>query len=194
MDAWAVPDDVDVYYFTPTPESWRLGDREVTCMFGNTNEKGTLTGTLRRDATSLTDDQLAYLRADGVLYDALDTAPDAEYVEDDLPGHRKWAARVATALADQTRQLRGHSWQDGAGQPVADRAKALDQAREEWRKAAKATDADTFYAHYDRADALLEGRAAVTARKALGLATTPPSRDADGSGDSGGGTEADKQV
>ncbi|MGW1253973.1 DUF4190 domain-containing protein [Streptomyces sp. NPDC002513] len=194
MDSWAVPADVDVYYFTPTRESWGLGDREVTCMFGNTDEKGTLTGTLRRDATTLTDDQLAYLRADAVLYGALDTAPDAAYVEDDLPGHRKWAARVATALAGQTQRLRAHSWPDGAQGPVAGQTAALDRAREEWGRAAGAADADTFYVHYDRGSALLEGRAAVTARKALGLATTPPSRDAGDSAGSEGASAGGKQV
>jgi len=195
MDSWAVPDDVDVYYFTPTPDSWRLGDREVTCMFGNTDEKGHLTGTLRRDGTTLTADQLTYLQADTILYDALDTAPDEAYVEDDLPGHKKWATRVTKALVDQAQVLRAHDWAADAEQPVAGQAKALDQAREEWQLAAKATDADTFYAHYDKGSALLEGAKAVTARKALGLATTPPSSDdeddgsgkgsGDGSGDSG---------
>lgn len=194
MDSWAVPADVDLYYFTPTRESWGLGDREVACMFGNTDEKASLTGTLRRDARTLTRDQLAYLRADTVLYQALDTAPDAEYVEDDLPGHRAWAGRVATALADQTRQLRAHSWQDGSGRPVASQAAALDRAREEWGKAAKATDADSFYAHYDRAGALMEGRAAITARKVLGLAIRPPSDTWDGGGAEGGDPGTGREV
>ncbi|MFD1659372.1 DUF4190 domain-containing protein [Streptomyces caeni] len=194
MDSWAVPGNVDIYYFTPTRDSWGYGDREVACVFGNTDEKAGLTGTLRRDARTLTEDQLAYLRADAVLYQALDTAPDAEYVEDDLPGHRAWAGRVATALADQTRQLRAHSWGEGVGRPVTGQAAALDRAREEWRKAAKATDADSFYAHYDRAGALMEGDAAITARKALGLAVSPPSDLPDGSGDAGGDTGTGKQV
>ncbi|MGV9242993.1 DUF4190 domain-containing protein [Streptomyces sp. NPDC003710] len=194
MDTWAVPADVDVYYFTPTRQSWAYGDRRVICMFGNTDEKGTLTGSLRRDATTLTGDQLAYLRADAVLYGALDSAPDAAYVEDDLPGHRRWAARVATALAGQTRQLRAHSWPGSARRPVADQTSALDRAREEWARAAAAADADTFYVHYDRASALLEGRAAVTARKALGLATTPPSHDTDDAGGAAGASGDAKQV
>ncbi|GAA3823927.1 DUF4190 domain-containing protein [Streptomyces chiangmaiensis] len=194
MDSWAIPDDVDVYYFTPTRESWAYGDREVTCMFGNTDEKASLTGTLRRDATTLSADQLAYLRADAILYDALETAPDAEYVEDDLPGHKQWAARVAAALADQTRELHGHAWRDGAGGPVTGQAAALDRARTEWGKAAEATDADTFYIHYDRGSSLLEGRAAVTARKALGLATTPPSRAEDGDGGGDSGSDGGKKV
>jgi hypothetical protein len=194
MDVWAIPDDVDVYYFTPTRESWAFGDREVTCMLGNTDEHATLTGSLRRDATTLTGDQMAYLRADRVLYAALDTAPDAEYVEDDLPGHKQWAARVAAALSDQTGQLRARTWQGGAGRPVAGQADALERAREECRKAAAASDAATFSVHYDRGSALIEGHAAVTARKALGLAVTPPSHGADGGGSGGGGTDSGKQV
>ncbi|MBB4793610.1 DUF4190 domain-containing protein [Streptomyces nodosus] len=194
MDSWAIPDDVDVYYFTPTRESWALGDREITCMFGNTDAKGTLTGSLRRDASSLTADQLAYLRADAVLYGALNTAPDTENLEDDLKGDKEWAARVATALKDQTGRLRAHTWQDGAERPVSGQADALDRAREEWRKAAQAADVDAFHLHYERGSALLEGRAAVTARKALGLATTPPSPGAEADGDGAEGTGDGKQV
>lgn len=194
MDSWAIPDDVAVYYFTPTRGSWVHGDRQVTCMFGNTDEKATLTGSLRRDATTLNGDQLAYLQADAVLYGALDTAPDTERFQDDLPGHRKWAARVADALADQTRQLRAHAWRDGARRPVAGQAEALDRAREEWRKAAESGDAETFSVHADRGSTLLEGRAAVTARKALGLATAPPSGGADGSGGGSGRSGGSRQV
>jgi hypothetical protein len=187
MDSWAIPDDVDVYYFTPTPESWRVGDREVTCMFGNTDEKGHLTGSLRRDDTMLSADQLAYLQADGTLYGALDTAPDEAYVEDDLPGHKAWATRVVKALGDQTDLLRAHDWSTDTAQPVAGQEKALDQAREEWRLAAKATDVDTFYDHYDKGSKLLEGAKAVAARKALDLATTPPAYDEPEEGDGGSG-------
>ncbi|MEV5984599.1 DUF4190 domain-containing protein [Streptomyces sp. NPDC052051] len=194
MDVWAIPDYVDVYYFTPTRESWRFGDRAINCMFGHTDAKSKLTGSLRRDAGTLTGDQFAYLQADVLLYDALDTVPDAANVEDDLPGHRAWAERVAAALSEQTRNLRTHEWQDDADKPVADQAKALERAREEWRKAAEATDADAFYTHYDKGSALLEGRAAITAREALGLATTPPSHDSDDSEGSGGDTRGEERV
>ncbi|MFI9647173.1 DUF4190 domain-containing protein [Streptomyces sp. NPDC052040] len=190
MDAWAVPADVDVYYFTPTRGSWRLGDRRVTCLFGNTDKKGTLTGTLRSDSTTLTGDQLAYLRGDAALYEALDAVPDDVYAQDDLPRYRAWALRVSTALDDQSRRLRGHSWPQGLRGPVAGQAEALDRARDEWNGAATAADADSFYDHCARGGALLEGRAAVTAREALGLATTPPAPEkgeGQGSADASGG-------
>ncbi|MFF0220958.1 DUF4190 domain-containing protein [Streptomyces sp. NPDC004629] len=187
MDAWAVPDDVDVYYLVPTTESWSIGDRAVTCLFGNTVEGEPLTGSLRNDETVLDADQVAYLKAAHVLNAALDAAPDAEYVEDDLPGHRAWARRVSTALDEQTGMLRGHDWPKGASGPVAALADDLDKARAQWSKAAGSGDVDTFYEHYEKGYDLLDPKRSVTARKALGLATTPPSEADGGSGTGGGG-------
>lgn len=45
-DPSALPDNVYDYYFYPTPESWRLGDREVTCLVGD-EHGGRLTGSVR---------------------------------------------------------------------------------------------------------------------------------------------------
>jgi hypothetical protein len=187
MDGWAVPDNVDVYYFTPTRQSWRLGDREITCMFGNTDEQGSLTGSLRQDATTLDADQLAYLKAARVLNAAMDSAPEKEYVEEDLPGHKKWAGRVSAALAEQTRVLRGHTFAPAAGERVDALVKGLDRSRKEWEKAADAPDADTFYTHYEKGLKLIAPKVTVTTREALGLATTPPKYD--GGGGNGGDGE-----
>ncbi|MFE9609079.1 DUF4190 domain-containing protein [Streptomyces sp. NPDC006012] len=187
MDAWAVPDDVDVYYLVPTRQSWAADDRLVTCLFGNTTEGEKLTGPLRNDETVLDSDQIAYLKTAHVLNAALDSVPE-QYVEDDLSGHRAWARRVTTALTQQAGTLRGRDWPQAAEGPMTSLADDLDKARAEWSKAAGATDADTFYAHYDKGLRLLEPDRAVTARKALGLATTPPPYEEGGSragGDSG---------
>ncbi|GHB76099.1 membrane protein [Streptomyces viridiviolaceus] len=186
MDVWALPADVDVYYLTPTPQSWRVGDREVICLLGSTAERGTLTGSLRNDETTLDEHQLTYLKAARVLNTAMESEPDTEYVEDDLPGHRKWADRVADALTEQAGMLREHSWPADAEQPVTDLVEDLDEARKEWALAAEAGDADTFYEHYDKGYELIDARKTVTAREALGLATTPPAYEEDG----GGGEEA----
>ncbi|MEV5387824.1 DUF4190 domain-containing protein [Streptomyces sp. NPDC052721] len=183
MDGWAVPQDVDVYYLTPTEDSWAAGDREITCVFGNTAEGEDLTGSLRNDETVLDADQVAYLKAAHVLNAALDTAPDEEYVEDDLPGHKAWAGRVSAALGEQARMLRAHDWPAGARGRVAALAAGLDTARAEWAKAAKAGDADAFYEHYDTGYDLIDPSRAVAARKALGLSTTVPLGE-DGAGTS----------
>ncbi|MFF8725183.1 DUF4190 domain-containing protein [Streptomyces sp. NPDC015171] len=189
MDGWAVPGDVDVYYLTPTEESWGAGDREVTCVFGNTTEGEDLTGSLRNDESVLDADQVAYLKAAHVLNAALDTAPDEEYLEDDLPGHRAWAGRVSTALGEQARMLRAHDWPAGARGPAGALAADLDKARAQWAKAAAAEDADTFYEHYDTGTELIDPSRAVTVRKALGLATVPPAEPDDTGSGSGAGMQ-----
>ncbi|MFI8350219.1 DUF4190 domain-containing protein [Streptomyces sp. NPDC085596] len=183
MDDWALPADVDVFHLTPSKETWSLGDREVTCVLGSITEGGTLTGSLRADESVLDADQVAYLKAAHVLDAAMDTAPDATYAEDDLPGHKAWAHRVSTALADSSRSLRAHPWPATARTPLADQATRLDKARALWDKAARATDADAFYVPYDEGLTLLEPHTTVPARKALKLATTPPGPGVQDEGD-----------
>ncbi|MFJ3232890.1 DUF4190 domain-containing protein [Streptomyces sp. NPDC086787] len=193
MDTWALPENVDVYYLTPSEDSWSTGDREVTCMFGNTEDGEKLSGSLRNDETVLDADQVAYLKAAHVLNAALETVPDEEYVEDDLPGYKSWAGRVDKALAGQSAMLRGHTWPAAAKQPVAALVAGIGGSRAEWARAAVAADADAYYTHYDKGLKLLDRDRPAAARKALGLATTPPpydESDSDGrsgsSGDGGG--------
>ncbi|MDH6220145.1 DUF4190 domain-containing protein [Streptomyces pseudovenezuelae] len=181
MDLWAVPDYVDIYYLTPTRDSWRLGDREITCVFGNTDETASLTGSLRNDAASLDADQHAYLAAVNIGNRAMDTQP-VDSPDDDLAANRKWADRMATALTQETRQLRGHRWPAGVDKPVGKVAAELGTIQKEWARAATAEDADAFYVSYDRILTLSTTDRSLTAREALGLATTPPSY-----GDAGGG-------
>ncbi|OXS31059.1 DUF4190 domain-containing protein [Streptomyces sp. XY006] len=185
MDSWAMPADVDVYYLLPSRASWRFGDRAITCLFGHTEAGSQLTGSLRGDPTTLGTDQVVFLSTanavDAALYEEPEDAP-----EDDLAGHRAWAAQVHDVLGEQIEALRGHSWPSGAQKPVAALVADLEDAREEWARASEAADADTYFTHYDTAYAAVDGPATVTARKALGLASTPPVYDED----EGGGSEA----
>ncbi|MFJ3638689.1 DUF4190 domain-containing protein [Streptomyces sp. NPDC090108] len=190
MDRWAVPDGVGIYYLTPDEDSWLDGERTVTCVFGRAKEGADLTGSLREDATVLDHDQIAYLKAAHVFNAAMDAAPDTEYVDDDLPGHKAWAGRMSAAIGEQARMLRGRTWPAGARAPVASLAGALDGARVEWAKAAKADGAEAFYRHYEAGMRLLDVRRSVPVRKALSLRTTPPlvvkGGGSGGSGDGGG--------
>ncbi|MYS91751.1 MULTISPECIES: DUF4190 domain-containing protein [Streptomyces] len=183
MDSWAMPADVDVYYLLPTRDSWRYGDRAVTCVFGNIDAKDQLTGSLRGDHTMLDTDQVVFLSAanavDAALYEEPEKTP-----EDDLAGHRAWATQVHDVLGEQIGALRGHPWPSAARQPVARLVKDLEDAREEWARASQADDAESYYAHHDKAYEYVDGPATVTARKALGLAATPPSPDGTEGGDS----------
>ncbi len=187
MDHWTWSSDAGVYYFTPTRESWDAGDREITCVFGAVDEEGGLTGSLRTDEADLDADQTAYLEADALLYEALESAPEEAYVEDALEEHKDWAARIDEALGEQIGMLRAHEWSADADGPVAGHVEALESARKEWAEAARVGDADAFYEHYGMGMSLLEGTPTVTARKALGLASTPPVYGESGVGDDGAG-------
>lgn len=113
----------------------------------------------------------------------MDTAPEATYVEDDLPGHKAWARRVATALADGGHALRAHPWPATARAPLAELTARMDKAHALWGKAAHATNADAFYVPYDAGLTLIEPRTTVPARKALKLTATPPDPGAFDGGD-----------
>ncbi|MEU8732234.1 DUF4190 domain-containing protein [Streptomyces tendae] len=184
MDRWALPADVDVYYLTPTSASWRTGDREITCLFGNTDERDTLTGSLRNDGARLDPDQHTYLLAEGHLNRAMDEVPAAEAVEEDLSGYRVWAGQVSEALREEIAMLDGHDWPAGARRPVAELTEDLRSAQREWGLAAKATGLDAYFEHYGKGYDLVVADSTVTARKALGLATTQP--DYEGGSDGGG--------
>ncbi|WP_055621824.1 DUF4190 domain-containing protein [Streptomyces sp. JHA19] len=185
MDTWGVPDDVDVYYFIPTAQSWRFGDRELTCLFGSVDERR-LTGSLRGDATTLDADQVAFLSAvnavDTVLYEEPEDHPD-----DDLGANQAWAKDVHRVLGEQITALRGHGWSGTAEKPVTDLVEEMEDARKEWARAAAAKDTDTYFAHYEKGYAYVDGPTTVTAREALGLDTTVPEYTDDS--DSGGGGE-----
>ncbi|CAM5452868.1 hypothetical protein SVIOM342S_02561 [Streptomyces violaceorubidus] len=187
MDRWALPADVDVYYLTPTSASWRTGDREITCLFGNTDERDTLTGSLRNDGARLDPDQHTYLLAEGYLNRAMDEVPAAEAVEDDFAGYRVWAGQVSEALRGEIAMLDGHDWPAGAERPVAGLTEDLRTAQREWGMAAKAADLDAYYEHYGKGYDLVVADSTVTARKALGLAITPPDYEGGGGGEGDGG-------
>jgi hypothetical protein len=191
MDSWALTDEVDVYYLTPTSESWSLGDREITCVFGHADDKGTLTGSLRADETTLDADQLAFLKAMAAVDDVLYQEPE-DYAEDNLAANRTWAGDAGDVTGRQAVALGAHSWSAAARGPVAALVKDLRTESAQWAAAEKAADADGFYEHYETAYGYVDGRSTVTAREALGLATTPPAYDEDsGSRDGGSGRSDD---
>jgi hypothetical protein len=181
-DSWAVPDDIDVYYLLPTRQTWRLGDRAVTCMFGNTDSNGTLTGSLRRDYMTLDSYQMRFLSASNTIDDVLFEQPE-DYPEEDLAANKAWAKDVHRVLGTQIEDLRTHPWPEVADRPVAAFLDDLEAARKEWARAAAADDADAFYLHYDKAYEDVDGPTTVAVRKALDLNTTVPDYSGDG-GDS----------
>ncbi|MFE6356274.1 septum formation family protein [Streptomyces rochei] len=171
-DTWALPEGAELFFYTPTAESWATGDRLVSCTY--TAEQGTLTGTLDT-AKSLKPEQLTYLKGSNAVYEALwANQSEKDTVEADLPGYKAQAKAVAAALQDHVEGLNGI---DGA--EVGTLRSTLAKATGDWEKAARATDADAFYAAYDPAFTGIDPNKSVAARKELGLATTVPAEEAE---------------
>ncbi|MFV5993587.1 septum formation family protein [Streptomyces sp. NPDC056231] len=170
-DAWALPKGVDVYYYSPTKESWAAGDRAVSCTY--TKESGTFSGSLK--SKPLNADQLAYLKGSNAVYEALWTnQPEAEQVEDDLAGYKKQAKAVAAALGTHLTALKSIQ------QPETVKLRArLEEAAGAWEKAASAGDTDAFHLAYDGAFSGINPGKTVAARKELKLATTVPADEAE---------------
>ena len=191
LDHWSLPPEADVYYLTPTAESWDWGDREITCVYSHTDESATLTGSLRADASTLDADQVAFLEAMNAVDEVLYEEPE-DYAEEDLLANQVWAGEVAEATDAQAEALEAHTWPAAARGPVAALVKEMRKAGKEWTTAGTSPYVDEYYEHYDKAYAYVDGDTTVTAREALGLATTPPAYDEEGgdSGSDGGGEDA----
>ncbi|WP_326700971.1 septum formation family protein [Streptomyces sp. NBC_01754] len=170
-DTWSVPEGVGLFYYLPTSESWKTGDRAVSCTYAK--EKGTFSGSLKSEG--LNSDQLAYLKGSNALYDTLwANQPEADHVEDDFDGYKKQAEAVGTALDTHLASLKGIQ------QPEAVKLhKELEGAAKAWKKAASAKDTDAFYVAYDLAFTGIDPNKTVAARKELELATTVPADDAE---------------
>ncbi|MFF7603829.1 septum formation family protein [Streptomyces parvulus] len=171
-DTWALPKGAELFYYTPTAESWATGDRSVSCTY--TASKGALNGTLGT-AKSLKPEQLTYLEGSNAVYEALwANQSEEDTVEADLPGYKAQAKAVAAALHAHVEGLNGI---DGA--EVGALRSTLTKAAGDWDKAAGAADAETFYAAYDPAFTGIDPNKSVAARKELNLATTVPAEEAE---------------
>ncbi|MGW0121384.1 DUF4190 domain-containing protein [Streptomyces sp. NPDC003327] len=180
LDTWAIPEDVWIYYYLPSKQSWRLGDRSVICAFAA--EKNPFKGSLRSDDALLDAHQLHFLKTmnpiETVVYQEPEEDPD-----EDFEGNRAWSGEVLTALHEARAGLIGHGWDGAAAAPVAALVKELDTASKQWDKLAKAEDADAYWEAYDRAFELLPQDLGAEARTALDLTDEPPfSGEAPGTG------------
>jgi hypothetical protein len=172
-DTWALPKGVEIFYYTPTSESWATGDRAVSCSY--TQETGKLTGSLKAGPEASKPEQTAYLKGANAVYEALwTTQPEAENVEEDLDGYKAQAKAVAAALDTHIAGMK-----DIKGVETGKLRAQLEKTAGHWKKAANAADADAFYVAYDPAFTGLDPNGTVAARKELGLATTVPADDAE---------------
>ncbi|MFC7792581.1 DUF4190 domain-containing protein [Streptomyces cinereoruber] len=169
MDTWAIPEDVWLFYYLPSSQSWKLGDRTVTCALAG--EKKPFSGSLRSDATTLDADQTHFLKSLNPIETVLYREPE-EDPDEDFAANKAWAGEVLAAIDGAHAALGRHSWPGAATKPVATLRKDLAATSKQWRALATAADADAYWEAYDTAfDAL---PATGDARGALGLTDTPP--------------------
>lgn len=176
MDGWSLPEEIGVYYFAPSEQSWSFGDRSVACVLGR-EDGSRFSGSLRKDATTLDVHQLAYLEAAEVLNAALDEVPASDYPDDDVSDDREWAGQVEEAVTEQVRLLRAHTWPEKAREPVDELIADLGEARAAWGRAAGTAAPDSYWIREEEAWDATDPSLSITVREALGLATSPPAYD-----------------
>ncbi|MBT2438858.1 DUF4190 domain-containing protein [Streptomyces sp. ISL-36] len=189
LDTWAIPDDVWTYYFLPTSQSWRAGDRTVTCSYVVDGGEP-IKGSLRSDGSKLGADQVRFLKAVNPIEIAVTAEPE-EDVDADPAANKAWATEVHASVEQAGKDLRAHHWTGASAAPVAELLKELDAAAKEWKALAQAADADAYWEHYDTAFEVLRADLGADVREALGL-TAQRSGSSDGGpaegGPSGDGT------
>jgi hypothetical protein len=168
-DSWALPEDVETYYYIPTEQSWARGDRMLTCTFTGDGLKGSL----RVGPESHGPGQLSYINAEHAVEKAGWEQPEAEFAEDPA-AHRSWAREMSAVLREKAVALRAGSWPQEASAALDERGRQFEKSAGEWDRAAKATDEAAFWTHVTTAEAALTRQTRTRAREALGLSTTPP--------------------
>ncbi|MFF4366268.1 septum formation family protein [Streptomyces sp. NPDC001594] len=185
MDSWALPGYAEMYYFAPTREAWRAGDRRLICLIGTSGQDHK--GSLRNDAGMLSPEQVSLLSALNAADGALGSAPERE-LDEALPEYRTWAGRVDAALGAEELALRDAA----AAHPEAGaRLGELAAARAQWQRAARAARPADFRQAWDAAEAALTTGTEKALRGAYGLSTRVPEWLQGGQGGSGRGPSSD---
>ncbi|MFD3544120.1 DUF4190 domain-containing protein [Streptomyces sp. NPDC058655] len=184
MDTWALPRHAGMYYFSPSRESWKDGDRLLLCVIGTPEEDQR--GSLRKDRRTLTTEQADFLAAANALDLAFGRSPE-EDVADALQEHQAWAREMDAALGGEAAVLERHVSRPQTAGAAAARLKEIDSARSAWRRAAQAKSPAEFDRQWERAlDAVsLETEKAL--RGAYGLSTVVPQWLEEPGGPGGGG-------
>ncbi|MER7825931.1 DUF4190 domain-containing protein [Streptomyces sp. NPDC096097] len=180
MDTWALPEYAEMFYYAPSRESWRQGDRALVCVIGTTEEEWR--GSLRKDAAMLKPEQAAFLRAVNSVEFVMSRPPDGD-VEDVLPEYRAWARAMDEALGAEGKLLQGEAAGPATEKAAAAQLKEIEAARTQWRHAAQARTPEDFDEAWSRALAAMSLETEKALRGAYGLSTQIPQWLQDGGGD-----------
>ncbi|MEU9373917.1 DUF4190 domain-containing protein [Streptomyces sp. NPDC048255] len=171
MDTWALPAYAEMYFYAPSRESWRRGDRQLLCVIGTTEEDQR--GSLRRDAGTLTPAQVSFLKAANEVDLVLGQSPETDPASS-LAEHRTWAREVYTALGAEVTALERDRAAPGMEKAAAAQLKELGAARAAWLRASQAPTPTEFDKQWDRAAAAMSVTTEQALRGAYGLSTKIP--------------------
>ncbi|MGW7330710.1 DUF4190 domain-containing protein [Streptomyces sp. NPDC054840] len=180
MDTWALPEYAEMFYYAPSRESLRQGDRALLCVIGTTDEEWR--GSLRQDAAMLRPDQSAFLRAANSVEFVMSRPPESD-VEDVLPEYQAWAREVYAVLGAEAKLLQGETARPGMGKAVPAQLREIEAARAQWQRASQARTPEDFNEKWERARAAMSLETERALRGAYGLSTTVPQWLQDSEGD-----------
>ncbi|MFJ7588848.1 DUF4190 domain-containing protein [Streptomyces sp. NPDC097617] len=180
MDTWALPEYAEMFYYAPSRQSWRQGDRVLLCVIGTTDEERR--GSLRRDAGMLGPEQSAFLRAVNAVEFVMSRPPEDD-VEDALAQYQAWARAVSAALGTEAKLLQEDAARPGLEKAAPAQVREIEAARAQWQRAAQARTAQEFDKQWDRALAAMSVETEKELRGAYGLSTVVPQWLEDSQGD-----------
>ncbi|MGR4881903.1 DUF4190 domain-containing protein [Streptomyces sp. LARHCF249] len=171
MDTWALPAYAEMFYFAPSRQSWRQGDRRLVCVIGTTEEERR--GSLRQDAGSLKPEQAAFLKVANQVEFVLGRPPAGD-LEDTLPEHQAWARTVYSALGEEAKTLEADKTRPGVEKQVQAQLKEIQAARGAWQRTSQAKTAADFDRQWERALGAMSVETEKALRGAYGLSTEVP--------------------
>lgn len=171
MDTWALPPFAEMFYYAPSRETWREGDRRLVCVIGTAFEEHK--GSLRQDAGRLKPEQVAFLRVANAVEFVLSRPPE-EDVDEALAEHQAWARSVYSALGDEAELLEGEKARPGMEKAVTAQLKEIEAARTAWQRASQSRTTQDFDKQWGRALDTLSLDTEKALRGAYGLSTEVP--------------------
>ncbi|MFC8717687.1 DUF4190 domain-containing protein [Kitasatospora sp. NPDC057198] len=142
MDMWSIPETTDYPAAYPDQDTWNVvGGRQIVCFLKS--DKPT-TGSLRKDSSNLTSDQVQFLEATNEIDRLWVDVPDEDLDVADNPGaFRSWARELAAGADAQAAALGAAHWRGVDQATVGKLVQETAVASQHFRAAAVADDSDT---------------------------------------------------
>ncbi|MGW4809884.1 DUF4190 domain-containing protein [Kitasatospora sp. NPDC004272] len=170
MDLWSIPDTTGMPASYPDRETWNeVGGRQIVCYLKSSKPT---TGSLRKDRSNLTSDQVQFLEATNQLDRLWIDAPDEDLdVADDPEAFRAWARKLAAGADAQSSALGTAHWRGVDQATVSRLVQETAVASQHFRAAAVAQDSGTVEDELSTGYQHLGEEYVIDLRRALELTT-----------------------